>query len=216
MSAPSPSDRPKTGRWIPRSLLALGGAGGLVVLAVLALVLVRLFWIEPYRVPAASMVPELPIGQFFLAEKRLGAVSRGDVLVFEYPPDPSVDYVKRVIGLPGEQVEVRDNLVYIDDRPLVRHLIDEFIWHDQDCMDQQALRYEEGDDARSWQIIQSPGGPSRLSNFGPVRIPADHYFMLGDNRDNSSDSRAWGMVPADHLLGRASHLMVHRDPCPGS
>ncbi len=186
--------------------------GCLVVVAFLAL---RVFVFQPYRVPAASMLPSLPVGQYFIADRRLGTLSRGDVVVFEFPPDRGVDYVKRIIGLPGEQVEVRGHLVTIDGRPLESTFLEEIEWTDDRCNHAWGTLYQEGDGERSWQILLPPVVRSPLADFGPAQIPADHYFVLGDNRDNSSDSRAWGFVPADHLQARQSFLGVHLDPCAG-
>ena len=189
-------------------LLAVLGIVGMV-----GLVSVRVFLFEPYRIPAASMAPTLPIGAYIVVDKRFGEVARGDVLVFEYPQDRSIDYVKRVIGLPGEQIELRKQVVYIDGSPLESSFVEEATWTDSQCRGNQARLYEEGDGAQTWQVLRSTAGLSRLADFGPTQIPADRYFVLGDNRDNSADSRIWGTVPADHLVGRLSRQLFSFDSC---
>ena len=205
--------RDKSERPAAAAVFGLAALGGLVVHGLVGLVFVRIFWLEPYRVPAASMVPALMVGEYFLVDKRVDDVARGDVVIFEFPQDRRLDYVKRVIGLPGEQIELRDGVVYIDGSPLERTLVDEIGWHDDRCTAHRADRLEERAGDKSWKVLQSKTMPSYLGDYGPQQIPADHYFMLGDNRDNSADSRIWGTVPADHLVGRYSRSLIHFDPC---
>jgi signal peptidase I len=131
------------------------------------------------RVESVSMEPTLHAGNFVIVNKlayQIGRPVRGDVIVFKYPPDPTQEpYVKRVIGLPGDLVEITDGRVYINGVPLFEpYLADE------------------------------------ISRGGEWRIPANSLFVLGDNRNNSSDSRAWGMVPMDYVIGKA--LLVYWPP----
>ncbi len=112
-------------------------------------------------------------------------IHRGDVVVFKYPVDPNRDFIKRVIGLPGETLELRDRKVYIDGRALEEpyaHYID------------QPTSPAEYREVTSSDV---------LKHYGPVVVPADQYFMMGDNRDNSADSRFWGFLPRDYIKGRA-------------
>src|SRR5262249_6414667 len=130
-------------------------------------------------------------------------VNRGDIVVFKYPEEPEKDYIKRIIGLPDEVIEIRDKTVFINGRPL-----DEpYKVHETELSQDDWNRVKEGGHA---EALAAP--PSRSftrfradehSNFGPFRVPADSYFAMGDNRDNSKDSRSWGAVPRDNIKGRA-------------
>lgn len=194
---------------------AILGLAGLGALLLGGLVAVRIFWLEPFRIPAASMVPELTVGEIILVDKRFGAIARGDVVVFRYPPDPSVDYVKRVIGLPGEEVELRANVVYIDGQPLPTTALGELTWTDAECVRAEAELYREGAEGRAWEVLRSSAAPAPVADFGPLAIPAGHYFVLGDNRDNSADSRFWGLVPAGNLVGVLSQSLIVPVRCGG-
>lgn len=160
---------------------------GLIWAVVIAL-FVRAFFVQAYKIPSSSMEPTLLVGDHILVIKCLYGIripfigkqliefsepKRGEIVVFVYPRDPKKDFIKRVIGLPGEQVEIRDKRVFISGRPL------EDPWG----------VWEKGE-------VQRP-------DFGPVKVPEGHYFVMGDNRDNSMDSRYWGFVPRDNLIGRA-------------
>jgi signal peptidase I len=114
----------------------------------------------------------------------IGTIKRGDVLVFKYPEQPDRDFIKRVIGLPGETLEVRQKKVYIDGDP-----IDEPYTHFLTPASGSAFHEETSFDVRE--------------QYGPVTVPAGHYFMMGDNRDNSQDSRYWGFLPGENIKGRA-------------
>ncbi len=200
----------------PTRVFVLFLAGGVLgFLGIAILVALRVFVFQPYRIPAASMLPTLQVGQHLVGDRRLGEVERGDVLIFEFPADRDVDYIKRVIGLPGELVEVANNRVYIDGEPLERTRVDEVDWTDASCRGNRSTQYQEGDGERSWPILLNPRVGSRLAHWGPETVPPDSYFVLGDNRDNSSDSRVWGYVPADHLKARQRWLMWRFDPCGG-
>ena len=141
-----------------------------VSLAVFALVYIFLF--QPHQVDGHSMEPNFHNGEYILTDKvsyRLHAPSRGDVVVFHSPQDERVDFIKRIIGLPGETVEIRGGKVYVNGMPL----------------EEEFLR----------------DSPSYV--FEPTRVPQGNYFVLGDNRNNSSDSHVWGMVPEENIIGRA-------------
>ncbi len=167
-----------------------------IVIAVILALFIRTWVVQAFKIPTGSMEHNLLIGDHLLVNKFVfgptagraeqwvlptGAVRRGDVVVFKFPEEPERDFIKRVIGLPGEILEVRRKRVYIDGAPL-----DE--------------PYLEG--------RQPASGPAavaveRRDTFGPVTIPDGHYFMMGDNRDNSQDSRYWGPLPHGYLKGRA-------------
>ncbi len=153
-------------------------------LAFLACFFTLLFLLQPYKVEGSSMLPALLDQERILVQTWLSTpetIRRGDIIVFKYPEAPERDFIKRVIGLPGEVIELRKKRVYIDDavldEPYVRFLVppDEEGGADFDVRVQ----------------------------YGPVTVPAGHYFMMGDNRDNSQDSRYWGFLPEEYVKGRA-------------
>jgi signal peptidase I len=194
----------------------------------------RAFVVEAFQIPSGSMIPTLDVGDHIFVSKfayaigipftntkiaRFGLPKRGDIIVFKYPPDQSVDYIKRVVGLPGETVEVRRNEVFIDGQPMSREFSSE------PCEDDEGAATEGAEfrhPCESWiehlgrvthMVHQDPRlGPS---NFGPVKVPAGHYFAMGDNRDNSKDSRVWGFVPFELIKGRALVVWWSRDPSRG-
>ncbi len=171
-----------------------------IVIAVILALFVRTFVVQAFKIPTGSMENNLLIGDHLLVNKFIfgptisplerkllpeRAIRRGDVIVFKYPVDPERDFIKRVIGLPGETLEVRNKRVYINGK-----LLDEPYVH----------------------FIEPPQGPSAMAevtsydlreNYGPIHIPAGKYFMMGDNRDNSEDSRYWGLLPRDEVKGLA-------------
>jgi signal peptidase I len=166
-----------------------------ICVAVILALFVRTFIVQAFKIPTGSMENNLLIGDHLLVNKFVFAptlfaseravlpidpIRRGDILVFKYPEDPERDFIKRVVGLPGETVELKGQTVYIDgkalDEPYVHFLF-------------PADAVPEGFDVRR--------------QFGPVTVPADHYFMMGDNRDNSQDSRYWGFMPRSYVKGKA-------------
>jgi len=165
----------------------------LLIAAAIAL-LVRGFVVQAFRIPSGSMEPTLLVGDHLLVSRLsyemklpftdivlldLGKPKRGDVVVFRYPEDRSKDFIKRVIGVGGDTVQIRDKVVYVNGQRL---------------KDSHASFQDKA-------II--PGGSSPKDNFGPVTVPGDSYFVMGDNRDRSYDSRFWGFVRKDDLIGRA-------------
>jgi signal peptidase I len=171
-----------------------------IVVAVIVALFVRTFAVQAFKIPTTSMEPNLLVGDHLfvnrlvyspssgaLEDRLLGkrAVQRGDVVVFRFPGNPEKDYVKRVVGLPGETVEVRDRTVLIDGRALDEHGYAHF-------------RDESSDGDELGAGLSHERAP-----YGPSRVPAGQLFVMGDNRDNSSDSRSWGMLPREHVKGRA-------------
>ena len=171
-----------------------------VVCTIFAL-FVTTYVVHPMTVPTPSMEPTIMVGDRLLIDKftvRNGfleaglpvspvhSVERGDILVFKFPEDPEVLYVKRLIGLPGETIAIQDKQVYINGQPL-----DEPYKHHSDSMTYQRRRLPHGF-----------MGDFQRDNYGPVQIPADHFFMMGDNRDNSADSRYWSFLPKSYVVGR--------------
>jgi signal peptidase I len=171
-----------------------------IVIAVILALFIRTFVVQAFKIPTGSMERNLLIGDHLLVNKfvfgpaETGAerlllptkdVRRGDVIVFKYPEGPERDFIKRIIGLPGETVQVRAKNVLINGQPI----------------DEPYVRYEqppaalpERDEVTSFDVREE---------YGPVTVPADSYFVMGDNRDNSEDSRYWGFLPREYIKGRA-------------
>ena len=198
---------------------------------VIAVVFVlRSFLFEPFKIPSGSMIPTLLVGDLILVNKytygvRLPVVhtrltqgtapQRGDVMVFRYPPKPSLAYIKRVVGVPGDEVAYLNPRLTINGQPIKTAPLPDFF-------DADAMRYfpqfEEHLGARPHRLLNNPEVPAfvqgasqfayrdncRYSIEGVVcKVPAGHYFMMGDNRDNSLDSRYWGFVPEANIVGKA-------------
>ncbi|MBI5179304.1 MAG: signal peptidase I [Nitrospinae bacterium] len=152
-----------------------------IVVALLLALLVRTFVVQAFRIPSGSMIPTLLIGDQILVDKvvyHFRKPKREEILVFKYPEDPSRDFIKRVVGLPGETLEIRNRKVYINGQ----------------LLEDGGYAYHEMFD--NFRI------PPR-DDYGPVTIPANNYFVMGDNRENSQDSRFWGFLSEDKIVGRA-------------
>lgn len=173
-----------------------------IALAVVLTLFIRAFVVQAFKIPSGSMIPTLLVGDRLLVSKfsyglrspfsnkiliETGAPQRGEVAVFIFPEDPSKDFIKRIIGLPGDKVEIRQKKLYINDQEIP----EAYVRHDPD----QTLDF----------FLPNRG------NYGPTVVPADNYFVMGDNRDHSNDSRSWGMVSRDLLRGRAWRLYWSRD-----
>ena len=167
------------------------------------------FTVQPFRIPSASMEPTLLVGDFLLVDKQISTshfpafapaslIHRGDLIVFHYPVDPSLHLVKRVIGLPGDQLRLRDGHVLIDGRALGEPYA-VFRPSAPDSYRDDFPRLDRADpavDSRWWIQMHS------LVANGELTIPPDSYFVLGDNRNNSEDSRYWGLVPRAAIVGK--------------
>jgi signal peptidase I len=203
---------------------------------ILVVFMLRSFLVEPFKIPSGSMIPTLLIGDFILVNKytygirlpviniklvELGSPQRGDVMVFRYPADPSLDYIKRVVGLPGDRLEYRDKVLTINGNPVPRRQLGDYESRERL---QYFPRYLESFDGAGHEIIlekETPGFVSRGMDFrhsgncdynsgGLVcTVPAGYYFMMGDNRDNSSDSRVWGFVPDANIVGKAFFIWLN-------
>ncbi len=171
-----------------------------IVIAVILALFIRTFVVQTFKIPTGSMENNLLIGDHLLVNKFLFAptatsleerllpvrpIHRGDVIVFKFPEDPERDFIKRVIGLPGEKVELINKRIHIDGKPLEEHYV-RFLEPPSDV----TLASE----VTSFDLRE---------RFGPVTVPPGHLFMMGDNRDNSQDSRYWGFLPLSHVKGRA-------------
>ena len=162
--------------------------------AVVLALFVRTFVFQAFQIPTGSMEPNLLVGDHLIVNKMIFAptvtaaeramlpgreIRRGDVIVFKYPEEPERDFIKRVIGLPGERLEVRKRKVYINDQPV------------------------EDPFAHLPPTSRPLTDADLRQSYGPVTVPAGQYFMMGDNRDNSQDSRFWGFLPASYIKGQA-------------
>ncbi len=194
---------------------------------VLLLVLViRSFVFEPFKIPSGSMIPTLLIGDFIVVNKfsyglrlpvtnqrivSLGDPERGDVMVFRYPEDERINYIKRVVGVPGDTITYRNKVLFVNGEPVVQDL--EGNWEGEGRNRnlpgrRPQLRMEHlADDPH--MILVHPDQPVRQTQTWVV--PEGQYFVLGDNRDHSLDSRAWGFVPEANLVGRATRIWMHWD-----
>jgi signal peptidase I len=203
---------------------------------ILIVFLLRSFLVEPFKIPSSSMVPTLLVGDFILVNKftygirlpvanrkivELGSPERGDVMVFRYPEDPSLDYIKRVVGLPGDRVEYRNKRLSINGTPVPTRQIEDYLSKERM---QFSRRYVESLGRVEHELLLEEDAPpsmtpSRAFPFAAncnynmsglaCTIPPGHYFVMGDNRDNSSDSRVWGFVPDENIVGKAFFIWLN-------
>lgn len=185
--------------------------------------ILRSFIVEPFKIPSASMMPTLLIGDFILVNKydygiRLPVLNtkilenktpdRGDIVVFRYPVDPSIPFIKRVVGLPGDKFKYQDKILYINDEPVEQIKIDTYQAVGSGKMMDGAILSTELLDGAEHEILRM--SYSQSQNIEGI-VPKGHYFVLGDNRDNSKDSRYWGYVPDENLVGRAFMIWMNWD-----
>lgn len=190
----------------------------------LIVLLLRSFLVEPFRIPSGSMMPTLLVGDFILVNKFLYGIrlpvihtkvvditepKRGDIVVFRYPNDPSVDYIKRIIGLPGDRIAYYNKRLYINGEPVPLKLLGTYVGVGQNQRYNGALIYEEMLGEVRHRILIMEGQPSVEGEFV---VPKGYYFVMGDNRDNSNDSRYWGPVPEANLVGKAFLVWMHWEP----
>jgi signal peptidase I len=211
--------------------------------AFLVVLVIRSMLIEPFRIPSGSMVPTLAIGDNIVVTKfsygfripltripigSLSAPERGDVVVFVFPgedtgvkhwidlpvpPFATMDYVKRVVGIPGDTVEMRDQILYVNGKAQNRTAIDEFEFVDDSCRSKTTKRYEETFGDAPHEILYDKRYTSTSKEFGPITVPEGEIFVMGDNRDNSYDSRAWSTVPLRNIKGKAQFIWLSWDIC---
>jgi signal peptidase I len=230
-----------------------------MVPVVLVVLLLRSFLFEPFRIPSDSMMPTLQDGDFILVNKfryglrlpvtntkilSLGEPKRGDVVVFRYPPDPAVNYIKRLAGLPGDRVRIVSDQIYVNDVPLQERELGrysdgcyenmrlsevhtgEHVHHVLSCRSPYGIvgpplpgcnrRLERGYSCVEEQADSAapPSGAAAAhdsGDFEEITVPPGAYLMIGDNRDNSSDGRVWGLVPEANLVGSARRIWLNLD-----
>jgi signal peptidase I len=231
-----------------------------MVPVVLVVLLLRSFLFEPFRIPSDSMMPTLQDGDFILVNKfryglrlpvtntkilSLGEPRRGDVVVFRYPPDPAVNYIKRLAGLPGDRVRIVSDQIYVNDVPLEEHELGrysdgcyenmrlsevhtgEHVHHVLSCRSPYGIvgpplpacnrKLDRGYSCVEEGPASAPGAPAVTADahdsgdFEEITVPEGAYLMIGDNRDNSSDGRVWGLVPEANLVGSARRIWLNLD-----
>jgi signal peptidase I len=223
--------------------------------AILAVIFIRLFIFEPFRIPSGSMVPTLLIGDHVLVTKfsygvwmpfksigvpftqyglddmglefenielfDLADPQRGDVIVFHYPRDEDITYIKRVVGVPGDTIRVRDNQVFIDGVAQSRDELGPFEDVDQFCSTRKARHWNEslkridGSVLDHGILTQIGRGSPLASPSKEWKVPPGHVFVMGDNRDHSEDSRRWGLVDYEQIKGKAHFVWLSWDGCSG-
>ena len=194
---------------------------------ILAVLLLRSFLVEPFRIPSGSMMPTLLVGDFILVNKyaygirlpvlnrkvyELGAPERGDAVVFRFPKDPRVDYIKRVVGVPGDHVVYRDKTLLINGKKVAQIPAGTYIGTGSGLSMSGASMRREILGNVEHDILVAP----RVNGVtADVVVPEGHYFVMGDNRDNSNDSRYWGFVPDQNLVGKAFMIWMNWDSAAG-
>jgi signal peptidase I len=244
---------PHLNQVVPRTKSSSGGAVETlktIVYAVLIAVAVRTVAFEPFNIPSGSMVPTLLVGDYLFVSKYSYGYSRhslpfslplipgriffneperGDVAVFKTPEDNSTDYIKRIVGLPGDRIAVRNGILQVNGEPVKRTPIKDFPMRPGDVRPHNSAlnvnapaypvrQYDETlPSGRTHLIIEEHGDAWGLDNWPPAHageayvVPPGHYFLMGDNRDNSQDSRVIGPVPAVNLVGRAEFIFFSVD-----
>ena len=183
--------------------------------------IIRSFVFEPYRIPSGSMIPTLVVGDFILVKKyhyglRMPIVNNiivennkpnyGDVIVFQYPLDKKISYIKRVIALPGDKIDYLDKVVYVNDKKYSNTSITSSIISLEDLGDNIIATEDNG--TQTYNILKNK---NLGQNFTYI-VPNETYFVLGDNRDNSNDSRYWGPVPESNIVGKAFMIWMFWNP----
>lgn len=201
---------------------------------ILVVFFVRSFVVEPFKIPSGSMMPTLLTGDFILVNKftyglrdpvfnrtfyEINHPQRGDVFVFHYPPEPTTNYIKRVVGLPGDKIRYQDKRLTINGELLEVSQPQDYEYVAPGLNMVVAKQYREKLGSvqhdiliNDWMINYEPNEEgAKLARGEEITVPAGHYFAMGDNRDNSSDSRVWGFVPEQNLVGKAFFIWMNFD-----
>lgn len=201
--------------WLLNKFVVKQEEGGIEFIGSLApvlglVLLLRSFVVEPFQIPSQSMLPTLKVGDFILVSKStygirlpvlrtklvdISSPKRGDVMVF-FPPHEDRYFIKRVVGLPGDKVQVLNGVLYVNEEQMEQVLMPEKATSARSVVMTENL-------VGSQHLMQKRISPTRLSQSYSSIVPDGHYFMMGDNRDNSSDSRVWGPVPEERIVGKA-------------
>jgi signal peptidase I len=198
---------------------------------IFVVLILRSFLVEPFRIPSGSMMPTLLVGDFILVNKfsygirlpvlnekivDVGDPQRGDPVVFRYPKQPQIDYIKRVVGLPGDTLYYKNKILYINGEAMAQTPIGSYTGNGTGSRMTGAIKAVEDLHGIEHTILVHPLAPNFASGCsvlarGPVTVPEGHYFVMGDNRDNSNDSRCWGFVPDKNLVGKAFGIWMNWD-----
>ncbi|MCU7917402.1 MAG: signal peptidase I [Candidatus Thiodiazotropha sp. (ex Epidulcina cf. delphinae)] len=198
---------------------------------IFAVLILRSFLVEPFRIPSGSMMPTLLIGDFILVNKfsygirlpvlnekiiDLGEPQRGDPVVFRYPKQPWVDYIKRVVAVPGDTIYYRNKTLYVNGEAMPQTPLGQYTGVGSGERMTGALMAVENLDGTEHTLLINPLAPDlpmgcRVLRNGPITVPEGNYFVMGDNRDNSNDSRCWGLVPEENLVGKAFGIWMNWD-----
>jgi len=207
---------------------------------ILIVFFIRSFLVEPFKIPSGSMIPTLQVGDFILVNKfiygirlpiinkkivQLSDPQRGDVMVFHYPENPSLDYIKRVVGLPGDSVEYRSKRLWINGVEQTQQAVEDYNYVETGLNFVHTEKRLEALGEHKHAMLVNPDAPTlHLSSVAEFKgrencsydnemvrckVPDGHYFMLGDNRDNSRDSRYWGFVPDYQIVGKAFFIWMN-------
>lgn len=183
--------------------------------------LLRSFLFEPFRIPSGSLKPTLLVGDFILVNKfnygvrlpvihqkivSINDIKHGDVIVFRYPANPSLDFIKRVIGLPGDKISYVDKILYVNGKQIPQEFQQNTTDHDPDQASWNVVQKQEDFLGIKHAIYQTPDRPS--DDLKDIVVPPGMYFAMGDNRDDSADSRYWGFVPDKNVIGKASMIWM--------
>ena len=237
-----PDDRESTTHWFVDLVRTWGPP-------ILGILVLRTFVFEPFRIPSGSMVPTLLIGDHVVVNKAsyglwapatgieiplmdgwwvpprfelldFGEPERGDIIVFRYPENESLNYIKRVVGLPGDHIRVKNNQIFLDGVAQDREYVDRYDFVDDNCSVSGTKRYVEDLGGLRHHILTNSGVPGPLATVPrgdneDIVVPAESVFVMGDNRDNSEDSRRWRFVRYDQIKGKAHFVGFSWDGCAG-
>ena len=189
--------------------------GEAIVVALVLAMVIRTFIVQAFKIPSGSMIPTLRVGDHILVNKFIYGLpvpfadkkvlsfhrpERGDIIVFKFPQDQSKDYIKRVIGIPGDTIEVRGDRLYVNGREVTRTLVGPYRYEDPRTFDQSSKLFRETIDGHEHDVLYDVQG-FRMDVV--KKVPPGQYFCMGDNRDHSNDSRFWGFVPFELIKGKA-------------
>ncbi len=218
----------------PRS--SWGETFKVVLQALLIALVIRTFFFQPFNIPSGSLIPTLLVGDYLFVSKYTYGYSRhtfpfsppifsgrvlasepqrGDIAVFKLPKDSTTDYIKRVVGLPGDRIQLIDSVLHINGQPVTRVAAGDYVTQDPWGQDIRVPKFRETlPNGVSYDVIQRDGDRGYWSNTYVYQVPQGHYFMMGDNRDNSTDSRdeaSVGFVPFENFVGRAEVIFFSTD-----